>query len=187
MKKIGLVVAMAVVTLMVVALSRLGWAQSSSPNTAAANAPLSHSESGFEFTVAAQYKSVAPLFGALGERCWGGDDWNPEFVYPSPAADKPGAVFTLSHGNARSTWINTIFDLKSGHIQYVYLLPNTIAVLVEINVRSQGEAKTAVNVQYQRTALRPEINPHITELAKHDEKMGQEWAEAIAACLKAPK
>jgi len=183
MNKVGLIGAMAIVTLMVVALSRLGSAQSSS-NIATTNAPLSHAESNFEFTVAAPYKSVAPLFGGLGERCWGGEGWNPEFVYPSPAADRSGAVFTLSHGNSHSTWVNTIFDLKSGHIQYVYFIPNTIAVLVDIDVHSKGEEMTGVHVQYQRTALRPEINPHITELAKHDEKTGPEWADAIATCLK---
>jgi len=150
--------------------------------TASSETPA-HVESGFEFSVHAPYQSVVPLFGGLGERCWGGEEWTPQFVYPMPANDKVGEVFTLTHGHLRSTWINTALDLKAGHISYVYFIPDALSVLVDINVRPRSKSDTAVKVSYHRTALRPELNSHIAELSRKDREMGQHWASAISACL----
>jgi hypothetical protein len=143
----------------------------------------SHVESHFEFNIRAPYEKGFSLFGALKERCWGGDGWNPQFVYPVPARDTLGEVFILTHGHGSSTWVNTAFDPSTGHIQYVYFTPDAMTALVDIYVRRAGKSSSAT-VCYQRTALRPELNSHVIELAKQDSKTGQEWAQAIDACLK---
>jgi len=94
-----------------------------------------HVENEFEFTVRAPYDKVAPLFGAHGERAWGGEDWDPRFLHPQPAQDLEGEVFTVAHGHKSATWVNTAFDLQTGHVQYVYVLPDTQAVLIDIHLQ----------------------------------------------------
>src|SRR6185369_2960692 len=120
--------------------------------------PVVHVENGFEFTVRASYDKVAPLFGAHGERAWGGEDWDPRFLHPQSAQDLEGEVFTVAHGHGNATWVNTAFDLQSGHVQYVYVIPDTQAVLIDIHLKHDDPAKTGVKVLYERTALQPRFN-----------------------------
>ena len=65
---------------------------------AAVNGPVVHVRNEFAFTAHAPYEVVAPLFGAEGERAWSGGHWDPHFLYPKPAEDIQGAVFTIRHG-----------------------------------------------------------------------------------------
>ena len=161
-----------------------GWLHSQTLAHLPMAGPVAHAESSFEFTVHAPYESVVPLFGAHEERRWGGDAWNPEFLYPSPASDKLGEVFTVNHGGSRSTWVNTAFDLTAGHIQYVYIVPDSVAVLIDIHVKRADSATTSVKVGYQHTALRPESNAHVNEVARAHGEMGPHWAKALEECLK---
>jgi len=144
------------------------------------NGPVVHVENGFEFTVHGPYKTVAPLFGAFAESAWT-DHWNPQFLYPSPARDTFGEVFTVAHGHLRSTWVNTAFDLDTGHIQYVYVIPDAQAVLIDIHLERPGPFTTSVKVVYQRTALNPGLNAHVSKLGQEDRNMGNEWETAIDA------
>jgi hypothetical protein len=146
--------------------------------------PVVHVENGFEFTAHGPYKTVAPLFGAFVERVWAGDGWNPEFLHPSPARDTFGEVFTIAHSHLRSTWVNTAFDLESGHVQYVYVLPDVQAVLIDIHLDQKDPSVTGVRVVYQRTALDPRLNGHISELGEKDRDMGKEWETAIDTYLR---
>ncbi|HSS99313.1 MAG TPA: hypothetical protein VLK33_19900, partial [Terriglobales bacterium] len=127
-----------------------------------------HVENGFKFTVRAPYDKVAPLFGAHGERAWGGEDWDPQFLHPQPAQDMEGEVFTVAHSHGRATWVNTAFDLQSGHVQYVYVIPDMQAVLIDIHLQHDDPAKTGVKVLYERTALQARFNEHIRELGHKD-------------------
>jgi hypothetical protein len=149
----------------------------------AATGPVAHVENGFAFTVRGPYDTVAPLFGAWAERAWGGEHWNPVFLHPQPAQDQPGEVFTVDHGHANSVWVNTALDFKSGHVQYVYVVPDAQAVLIDIHLQPKDAASTGVAVVYQRTALRPEFNARVTELGQHDRNSGKEWETAIEAFL----
>src|SRR6201999_3753429 len=77
---------------------------------------VAHVSNSFSLTVHEPMHDAAPLFGPLGERAWAGDKWQPEFLFPLPAKDVEGAVFTVRHGKHRSAWVNTLFDVQSGHI-----------------------------------------------------------------------
>jgi hypothetical protein len=152
--------------------------------------PVVHVENGFEFTAHGPYKVVAPLFGAWGERAWGGDHWKPQFLYPQPARDVPGEVFTVAHSHLRSThlrstWVNTALDLETGHIQYVYVIPDTQAVLIDIHLQPHDASATDVKVVYQRTALNSDLNEHVTKQGEKDRNSAQEWQSAIDRCLQA--
>lgn len=148
----------------------------------ASNEPALHVRNEFEFTIHAPYKVAAPLFGADAERAWAGPDWNPQFLYPLHGAatkDVPGAVFTIKHGhNRHASWINTAFDLDTGHVQYVYVLADAMVTLIDIHlapIEADGAPATRVKVAYERTALSPEANDHVRQFAESDRKSGPHW------------
>ncbi len=147
-----------------------------------ASPDLAHTRTEFKFTANASLEQAAPLFGANEERKWA-PDWNPQFVYPTPAHDQPGMVFRVSHGQFSSVWINTAFDLAAGHIQYVYVVNDAMTTLIDIHLMRQGADKTSVNVVYERTALLPEANEHVLHFAKGDAKADQEWETQINGYL----
>jgi hypothetical protein len=137
----------------------------------------------FEFVVEAPMERAAPLFGPEGERCWAGERWNPQFVYPQPAKDEQGAVFTVVHGGAKSVWVNTVFDLAGGRMQYVAMVPEAMVSMIDVRLSAVGSKSTRVEVNYARTALDAEWNEHVTELGVQDRESGPEWAKAIAGCF----
>lgn len=141
--------------------------------------PVLHVRNEFEFTVHAPYKIAARFFGPEGERVWAGSHWDPHFLYPQPAQDIPGAVFTISHGHRDAYWVNTSLDMESRHFQYVYVIPEAMAVLIDVRFSDPDAANTRVNVAYERTALNPRANEHVRELGDADRESGKEWATAI--------
>jgi len=115
--------------------------------------PLLHLSTSFDFVVHAPLAKAAPLFGPEGERAWAGKHWNPEFLHPQPARDVEGAVFTLHHGPMNAVWVNTLFDLDAGHLQYVYFLPEIMVTVIDVRLKPDSNNSTRVNVVYTRTAL----------------------------------
>jgi hypothetical protein len=146
---------------------------------AAVSGPVVHVRNAFEFTVHAPYRVAAPLFGPEGERAWADGHWDPHFLYPQPAQDIQGAVFTIRHGHHHAYWINTSFDLEARHFQYVYLIPEAMVVLIDVRFSELDPANTKVDVAYERTALNPEANEHVKELGNSDRESGKEWGTAI--------
>ena len=142
-----------------------------------------HVSNRFSFTVNAAMHDAAPLFGPEGERVWAGNDWNPQFVFPTPARDVEGAVFTVRHGEHSAVWVNTLFDLEGGHMQYVYVLADLLATTIDVRLHAMDAAHTRVEVTYVRTALRSEADEHVLSLGKHDSEQGKEWGDAINAYL----
>ena len=150
----------------------------------APSGPVVSVENSFEFAMQAPLKTVAPLFGAWEERRWAGRHWDPQFVYPQPARDVSGEVFTVSHRHTSAVWVNTALDLEGGHIQYVYVIPGAQTAVIDIHLRQTGPSTTMANVVYRRTSLDPSFNDHVTEMGNHDRSSGKEWETAINDYLK---
>lgn len=146
-------------------------------------APLAHVRNHFSFTVRAAAAAVFPLFGADMERRWA-TGWAPAFLYPTPARDTAGMVFTVAHGATNSVWVNTAFDPGTGRVQYVSVIPGAVTTLVDIQVTPLESAETTVSVTYERTALSPDANEHVLALGDHDGGQGPHWQAAIADYLK---
>jgi hypothetical protein len=144
---------------------------------------LAHVTTTFRFQLAASLARVAPLFGPEGERCWAGKDWDPHFLYPQPARDIEGAVFTLQHGPRTSFWVNTAYDLAAGRLQYVAVLPDAFLNVIDVRLTIIDTTHTAVEVTYTRTALDPAVNDDVTAMGNADRVKGPHWQTMIEACL----
>jgi hypothetical protein len=142
-----------------------------------------HVRSSFTFQLSAPRERAGPLFGPEGERCWAGQHWNPEFLYPQPAEDIEGAVFTVQHGSRKSVWVNTIFDLPAGRMQYVSFVPEALVSTVDVRLTTLNATTTAVEVTYTRTALSSGVNDEVQALATSDSTSGPHWQQAIQSCL----
>jgi hypothetical protein len=141
-----------------------------------------HSERTFEFLAEAPLSEVAPLFGAHKERVWA-PDWDPCFIWPAYAEDRPGMVFTVSAAHGTAIWMNTRFDLQNGRVQYAYVLENAMTTLITVSLTPRGE-QTHVAVSYERTALQPHAEAWVTRMADQDATAGEEWSAQINAYLR---
>src|SRR5208282_4058969 len=132
-------------------------------STASTQAPVApaHVSNSFHFLVHAPLSRAATLFGPDGERSWAGEDWNPEFLYPQPGKDIQGAVFTVQRGHHTSVWINTLFDVASGRIQYVSFVPDIRVSTVDVRLTQVDASTTSVEVTYVHTALDVSANDKV--------------------------
>ncbi len=156
------------------------------PSTKTPPAPvaLAHVSNSFHFLVHAPLGSAAPLFGPQGERAWAGEEWNPQFLYPQPAKDIPGAVFTVQQGNRKSVWVTTRFDVDRGRMQYVSFVPGVRASIVDVRLTAVDASTTRVEVTYVRTALDGSANEEVRALGESDRREGPHWQEAIETYLR---
>jgi hypothetical protein len=138
-----------------------------------------HLTTSFHFDVHAPFARVALLFGPESEKTWAGPRWQPQFLYPLPAHDTQGAVFTVPHGPHTSIWVNTLYDVTAGRMQYVAIIPNIVANVIDVRVTATNPPQTAVDVTYTRTALDPAANEDVRSLAQHDAAAGPEWQTSI--------
>jgi hypothetical protein len=136
-----------------------------------------HRRTEFTFDIKAAFDAVVPLFGADKERLWA-EGWDPEFVHPQPAKDEAGAVFTTRTGHS-SVWINTIYDLDYGHIQYTCFAKEGMVTLIDIHIQSRSATSTRAIVVYERTALQAEANEYVNRQADSDATKGPEWEAAM--------
>lgn len=140
-----------------------------------------HTSVTFSFVAKGSMAAVAPLFGADKERAWA-PGWQPDVLWPADGSDRSGMIFTVAHGHTQAVWVNTRFDLRSGDVQYVYVVPETLATVITIGMRpDHGAAR--VTVTYDRTALTADANAHVLELAEHDKQAGSEWQQQINSFL----
>lgn len=140
-----------------------------------------HSERTFDFVAEGPMAEVAPLFGAHKERVWA-PGWNPCFIWPARAEDRPGMVFTVSGRYGTAVWVNTRFEPQDGHVQYACVLENAMSTLITLRITPHGE-HTHVAVSYRRTALQPQADAWVARMAEMDAKAGEEWAAQINAYL----
>jgi hypothetical protein len=154
-------------------------------NFAKAAAVPAHVSNSFQFVLRAPLSRAAPLFGPEGERCWAGQNWNPEFLYPQPGKDVQGAVFTVQHGPHTSLWVNTLFDPEGGRMQYVSFVPGIHVFTVDVRLTPVDSSSTSVEVTYVRTALDVGANDDVEAMGKSDRESGAHWKQEIETCLTA--
>jgi hypothetical protein len=144
---------------------------------------VAHVSNSFQFVIPTPLHRAAPLFGPEGERCWAGQEWNPNFLYPQPAQDVQGAVFTTQRGSHTSVWVNTLFE--PGRMQYVCFVPGIVVSTVDVRLTALDASSTSVEVTYIRTALHLEANDDVQTMGKRDRESGPHWQQVIEDCLTA--
>jgi hypothetical protein len=150
------------------------------------NPAPAHVCNSFQFVIRAPLHRAAPLFGAEGERCWAGQHWNPEFLYPQPGKDVQGAVFTVQRGPHTSVWVNTLFDVEGGRMQYVSF-PGSVVSTIDVQLTALDTSSTRVEVTYVRTALDVGANDDVKTMGRSDRESGPHWQQAIEGCLTAQR
>lgn len=151
--------------------------------TAAPQSQLLRTQTAFDLTVHLPYAEATALFGPEGERVWAGKHWDPQFLYPQPAHDEQGAVFTVQHGPVSAIWVNTLFDLEARHFIYAYFIPGIMVTTIDVRFTPTDSANTAVHVLYTRTALTPEGNEHVTTFTQTDKSAAHNWQHSIDTYL----
>ena len=136
----------------------------------------------FEFYLDAPMARAAPYFGPEGERAWAGAAWNPQFVHPAQPKDVEGAVFTISHGETTQLWVNTLFDLARGRMQYVTFVAGVMTSTIDVSLQPRG-AGTSVKVTYTRTALASSANALVQAAGRSDATSAEKWRSAITNAL----
>ena len=144
--------------------------------------PVAHVSNSFEFSLDTSYEKVVPLFGPESEKAWAGTDWNPTFLYPNPGHDVEGSVFSVAHGSHTSVWVNTVFDLEQGKMQYVSFVPEVAVTVVDVRV-TRGATGTLVHVTYTRTALQTATSEVVEALGARDRTSAEEWRSGLSAFL----
>jgi hypothetical protein len=142
-----------------------------------------HISTTFQFDVRAPFSRVSLMFGPDSEKAWAGERWQPNFLYPQQPKDIEGTVFTVPHGTHQSIWVNTIYDVKGGRMQYVTIIPNVVATVIDVRLSQRTSSETAVEVTYTRTALNPEANEDVRSLSRHDAEAGPNWKQALEKSL----
>ena len=145
--------------------------------------PCLHFQTRFSVVIHAPYAETAPLFGPIAEGAWLGSFWSPKFIYPQPAKDVEGAVFTTSDGKLTTVWINTLFDLDARHIHYVHIVPELELETIDLRFTSIDSATTQVDAVFTRTALTTQGNEHVARMSKEDQERGETWRQAIGNYL----
>jgi hypothetical protein len=140
-----------------------------------------HTHEEFEFLVGAPIDVAWPLFGADREREWA-PGWQPEFVWPATAADQPGMVFKIAHGDTTAVWVNTSLDRTANRAQYVYFIPDVVVTVITLELTELGSS-TRVGVSYERTALTENAGELVRQMAARDQVAGPEWCGQINRLL----
>jgi hypothetical protein len=144
---------------------------------------LAHVSNSFQLTVNAPIEKAGLLFGPDGERNWAGKNWHPVFLHPQPGRDVQGAVFTVPHGDRTAVWVNTLFDVANGQMQYVCFVPDMLVFSVDVHLTALHPTMTKVVVTYVRTALKASANETVEVMGRHDRDAGGEWQRSIDAYL----
>ncbi len=92
-------------------------------------------------------------------------------------------MFSVQHGHHHAYWVNTAFDLDARHVQYVYVIPDVMATLIDVHFAEIDPGSTRVNVAYERTALNADANERVRDAGNADRNSGKEWSNAIDAYL----
>jgi hypothetical protein len=89
----------------------------------------------------------------------------------------------VQHGSHTSAWVNTLFDLAEGRMQYVSFLVGSVVSTVDVRLTPLDSSITRLEVTYVRTALNAAANEDVRAMGVSDHDSGPDWQEAIARCL----
>ena len=145
-----------------------------------------HARSTLTFELAATADSVFPLFGPTREAEWA-TGWKPTFVFPNDGSQRgEGAVFTTAAGHDGQRiayWVMNEYDASARRIRYVRIVPEAIAIQLDIIVTPVGEAAARVDATYTYTALGEQGNSAVDDFAQNAPLVQRHWEAALTQLL----
>jgi hypothetical protein len=88
-------------------------------------------------------------------------------------------VFSVLYDHQPESWVNTLYDLKGRHIQYVYFVPEVMVTLVDVRFKLIDSRRTDVTIEFTRTALNPQANPKVRAASQADESAAEFFQQLI--------
>ena len=157
-----------------------GMAQTSAP----AATDDGHAINTMTFVVKAPIERAAPLFGPVGMQCWMGHAMQQTFLHVQTPKDEAGAVFTMQQGPQKMVWVNTLLDVKGGRMQYASFTPDSMVMVVDVRMISDGKDATRVELTHTVTALTAEARAAMKSMdAAHGQEHIAAAQKAIEGCL----
>jgi len=147
------------------------------PATAAVQ-PANHVVRSFTITLQAPAAEATRAFGPIAEQGWD-PDWHPQFVYPSPPREIPGAVFRVGD----QIWVLRDFDPEQHTVQYVVNIPERNVIVISISLASISARASSATITYEVTALSGAGMPHLQKVAHHLTAEALHWQSAVNAYL----
>ena len=126
---------------------------------------------------------VFPLFDPINETKWI-PEWSIEIIYQENE-DKvgEGMLFRTGKGELERLWSILKFDEINGQIQYLYILPDRVWVMIDIACLESNQGVDA-QITYTLTAISESGNKLVKELTQEvmAERMSH-WENAINSYL----
>jgi hypothetical protein len=122
-------------------------------------------------------------FTPEGERLWVAG-FDPEYLHPFPGEQRPGAIFTTTHGGEDTLWMILRFSPGEGVAEYARVTPGSRRGIVHVALEATGAAAARATVSYELTALSDAgdtVLAAMTESAYTD--MLVDWEQRIARVL----
>ena len=106
--------------------------------------------------------------------------WDIELLSPASGDVVPGATFTKTHRRARVQQVWTVVEAEAPRrLTYAIFVAGLETWVFEMELRSDGQGQTVVDVQHTITALSAEANPAVQEFADTFESYFNNWGAAI--------
>jgi len=135
------------------------------------------------FVVKAPIQRAAPLFGPAGMQCWLGGHMQAEFIHSQSPQNVAGAVFTMQQGPQKSTWVNTMLNVKAGKMQYASFTPGSMVLVVDVRMTAAGKDSTRVELTHTVTPLSAEAREAMKSMGAHSQEHIAAAEKAIEGCL----
>jgi len=138
-------------------------------------------ERSFTILLNAPASVAMAAFGPLEERRWA-PDWNPRFLFPTPAREEQGAVFVVER-ERKQTWLLQTWNPHDGIARYVAFDPDVKLTEIVIQVEPIDARSSRAVVAYTRTSLGQAGDREVAAFADSFAGEASHWQSAINAYL----
>jgi hypothetical protein len=126
------------------------------------------------------------LFTPRGERAWV-PGWDPEFLHPADGSLRRGTTFlTQDEGErSRTIWLVTDLDLEHLRVSYARITPTSRAGHVDVEVATDPEGGSRVQVSYAFTALTEAGNAYLADFTdEYYRAYIESWRDLIESIMR---
>lgn len=133
-------------------------------------------------------EKVFPLLSPEGEKRWL-DGWDYRLIHSDTGRIELGCIFSTDHhADEETLWVVTAYDERAREVGFVRHSPNKNVVEIHIQVKDEGEAKSASEISYLTTPLTSAENERLVmDLDQEFVEMMDWWERSLHHYLKTGK